>query len=276
MASHLHAKKRKKLRNLARNFYLTFFGSFKKPSNSVHILNGHYVSKLESSNDGEIFENLINKLSNEFRFLKFEDACELITKKKIVSEPMIAFSFDDGFATCYKHIAPALEKHKINGAFFINPGVIESDLSYKRDFLFNQLKSESERDFMSWAEIQKLHLRGHIIGNHGMHHKTLKGLSSQEASIEISSGKLLLESKLGYSCKYFALTYGNPNYFDNIGLQEALNCHDFVFTSYEYQKYFHLNNPRILSRRHFEGSWPFYHVMYFSAKGRVYDVNCKC
>ena len=183
---------------------------------------------------------------------------------------MLAFSFDDGFKTCYEQIAPVLEKFKINGAFFINPGAIESDLISKNKFLDNIRGSEYNHELMSWQDIQDLHLRGHIIGNHGMYHNALLGLSSNEASEEILSGKLLLELKLKYSCKYFAFTYGTPSYFDNIGLQETLKHHELVFTSYEYQKYFFESNPRILSRRHFEGGWPLSHVIYFTAKNRFY------
>jgi peptidoglycan/xylan/chitin deacetylase (PgdA/CDA1 family) len=260
----------KSLRILFRNYFLSLLGSIKRPSNSIHILNGHYISKENFSNDYREFENLLQNLVRYFTFVKFEDACELISNKTTVDKPILAFTFDDGFKCCYDIIAPLLEKYNTNGAFFINPGVIESDITYKKLFLDERLKMDVEKDFLTWEQIKDLKRRGHIIGNHTHNHANLIILSEIEIAKEIEIGKKILEDKLGYECDYFALTYGTPSFFDDRAISIGLLYHKKIFTSYEYESYFYKKNINVLARRHFEGSWPISHLKYFTSIKRVY------
>jgi peptidoglycan/xylan/chitin deacetylase (PgdA/CDA1 family) len=260
----------KSLRILFRNFYLSLFGSIKRPSNSIHVLNGHYISKDSTSDDYRKFESLLKSLNQYFTFVKFEYACELISNKTEVDRPLLAFTFDDGFKCCYEIIAPLLEKYNTNGAFFINPGVIESEISYKKLFLDEQLKLNVDKDFMTWQQIIDLKSRGHVIGNHTQNHANLINLSDIEIAREIETGKKSLEDKLDYECDYFAITYGTPSFFDDRAITIGLLHHKKIFTSYEHERYFYKNNINVLARRHFEGSWPISHLKYFTSIVRVY------
>lgn len=245
-------------------------GRISTPSNSIHILNGHYINLKETETDALIFESLLLELSKTFDFMLFEEACNKIKNLQSVSKPVISFTFDDGFKECYSIIAPLLEKFGTNACFFINPSVIEASDKYRLDFLGSKLKIENDKKFMTWAEIENLYRKGHVIGNHTMHHTALIGLTKEEAHQEVVSGKLALEKRLNYNCKYFALPYGNPSYFDEIGLNESLACHPFVFTSYQPSNYFYKNNVSVLERRHFEGSWTATSLNYFLKEKRKY------
>lgn len=249
--------------------FLNFAGNFKKPSNGIHVLNGHYINKIEGNDDAEQFDKLLNQLSKTFDFIRFEDACNLIKAGKNLDNPYLSFSFDDGFSECFTSIAPVLEKFNTNACFFINPNVIEKDETFRKEFIKSQLRSDINKTFMSWDQIIELHVNGHIIGNHTWSHTALLNLSYNDAHEEVKRGKDELEIRLGVDCKHFALPFGTPDFFDEVGLLAAINNHEFVFTSsFEYAKYFYKNNSNVLSRRHFEGNWKISHLNYFLSLNR--------
>jgi peptidoglycan/xylan/chitin deacetylase (PgdA/CDA1 family) len=244
----------------------------KKPSNSVHILNGHFVNSISSINDKNILDDLLIKLKKYFTLINFQEACELIDNKHIAKSPLLSFSFDDGFLDCYEFIAPVLEMHSINACYFINPKSIEIANEEERSFfIFKNLNINLDKQFMTWDQIKKLMDKGNCIGNHTYSHKILKNLTFEEAYEEINIGKQYLEDKLKFKNDYFAFPLGTPDYFDFNSINAAKKLHKTVFTSsFEYEKYFYQNDQQIISRRHFEGNWPVKHINYFTSKKRKF------
>jgi len=96
-----------RMRPFSRNIFLTIAGHFAKPQNGVHILNGHFADRYNPTSD--VLFKLLNELSKSVRFIKFETAVQLIVTKTKVYEPLVAFSFDDGFEECYTILAPVFE-----------------------------------------------------------------------------------------------------------------------------------------------------------------------
>ena len=258
------------MRQKLRKIYLDLLGSISKPSSSVHILNIHYVNELSNLEDYIIFDNLLLKLSKSYNLINFEDALIKIRNQEKVLKPELAFTIDDGFIECYNTIYPVLNKFNISAYLFTNPSVIESTKKKKKKFLKKRLLTNQDKHFMTWNHIKELKDNKQIIGNHTMNHLALNKLSYESAFQEIYSAKLFLEKKLNYDCKYFAFPYGNPKYFDENGVKAALNCHDLIFSSGQYEKYFFKSNDRILSRRHAEGNWSKNHIDYFLSKKRNY------
>ncbi len=88
-------------RKIARGLILDVLGLFTKPQAGVHILNGHRIALKNPCE--EIFHSQLQKLGQSVRFIRFEEAVELIISKAVVTEPLVTFSFDDGFEECHKH-----------------------------------------------------------------------------------------------------------------------------------------------------------------------------
>ena len=258
------------MRDLLRNSFLRLAGLLVKPSKSIHILNGHYINRLETSNDLNLFEDLIKNLIRSYHFIGFEEACDKILTGYKPSRAEIAFTFDDGFKECYTIIAPVLKRYNISACFFINPSVIESSDNFRLTFLKEKLLLNENKQFMSWDDIKNLHFDGHIIGNHTLNHIALKGISYKDAFDEVNISKSILENHLSYQCKYFAFPYGREKNFDEIGLKAAIECHKLSFTSCNYSNFFFKKNNRILSRRHFEGCWNKRDIDFFLSKRRKY------
>ena len=258
------------MRQILRKLYLGLFGSIVKPSNSIHILNMHYINEIDQINDAIIFEKLLIKLSKSFELINFEDAISKIKNNKKTNSPELALTFDDGYLDCYNSIFPTLKKFNLSACFFIIPGIIDYNDSQRIKFIKSRLFVNNNKSFLSWNQIKEMKNNGQIIGNHTMNHLALKGLSYKGAYNEINSSKLYLEKKLNFNCKYFAFPYGNSKYFDSIAIKAALKCHDLIFTSGDYDNYFYDSNFRILNRRHAEGSWPISHINYFLSKNRSF------
>lgn len=256
------------LDNTFRKLVLDMLGLFKKPSSGIHILNGHFLESFTEINNQDHFYFLLSILNKSFNFLELSEACEIILSGNLPSRPHLVFTFDDGFKECYTDIAPVLEFFHTRGAFFINPSVIESSESFRINFLKNALNVNFDKEFMNWENIKNLQKRGHLIGNHTMNHLALKNLSYEEAYNDVYLAKLKLEDVLNFKCDYFALPFGTSKYFDQIGIDAALKCHSYIFTSCSYENYFYNCNSKIFNRRHFEGNWPAKHINYFTSTKR--------
>lgn len=254
------------MKSILRNTILSTLGSFKKVTNGIHILNSHYIGRNDVSQ--EIFHDLLKKISSQAELINFEDAVELIDKKQTQNKKCVAFSFDDGFEECYTKISPVLKDFNTNAAYFINPGFIDGNETYIKDF--QQNKVHVNKKPMTWEQIKELHQQGFIIGNHTYDHIKLVGLNPDEINYQIIASKKLIETNLNAKCDYFAWTYGGMNDIDKNALNVALQEHKHCFSCDNYTKYHSNNNSKIINRRHIEGNWPINHINYFLSKGKSY------
>ena len=253
------------MRNLIRNILLFTTGQFKSVAKGVHILNSHYIGRNDLPK--EIFYDLLKELNKQVDFINIEDAVIAVKEKTHQNQKLIAFSFDDGFEECYTKIAPVLSDFNTNAAFFINPGFIDGDKNYRKNFTENIVHVNKQP--MNWEMIKKLHQQGFIIGNHTFDHVRLVGLTEEQLQKQIITSKHRIEEQLKSSCDYFAWTYGRNSDIDKNALNHCLNSHKYVFGGDNYIKYYSFNNS-VLNRRHIEGDWPSSHVRYFLSKTKEY------
>ena len=153
-----------KIRSFARNFALNTLGNFSKPQPGVHILNGH---RILNETEPETFRTLLQELSKYVKFIHFEDAVQKIAQHEQPKEPLVAFTFDDGFSECYDYFCPILEEFGVNACLFISPNYVEGDDKYIENFNENIVLTHHKRP-MRWNQIKELSHRGHIIGAHTM------------------------------------------------------------------------------------------------------------
>lgn len=254
------------LRKIIRNNYLTLAGLFKTPSEGIHIMNGHYVSRNDV--DKDIFYRLLEQLRKQVTFIRIEEAIELISQKKTTKEKLIAFTFDDGFSECYDKIAPVLEAFNTNAAFFINPGFVEGNQCYIEDFQENKVLISGKYP-MNWEQILALHNRGHVIGSHTIDHIRLNTEDESELDLQIRKCKDLIQNKTGTSCEYFAFPYGQLSDINEKALKIATKNYKYIFSGTNYKRYYSCDG-RVLNRRHFEGDWSIHHLNYFLSSTKQY------
>lgn len=254
------------IRQLLRGCYLDVFGCMANPSKGIHILNGHYTHRVHP--DSSYMEYMLNELSYVANFIRIEEAVRMILTHIEPDEPLIAFTFDDGFEECYDAIAPELEKYEINAAFFVNPNFVEGDDEYIKHFTEITTLSPGKRP-MRWNQIIDLSKRGFIIGAHTMDHYLTASSDIDELKHQIVDCKAIIEDKTGVSCDYFAWPYGKLEQTNKQAVEIACDNYKYVFSQSDYRNYFSFEG-KVINRRHFEPSWPVNHVKYFLSKQKHY------
>lgn len=254
------------IRQTFRWMYLSGIGIFCNPAPGIHILNCHRIKDNESP---EQFKKVLQHLATKARLVKIEDAIELIESKQNVLEPIIAFTFDDGFMECYTHFAPILEEFGVNGLFFINPNYASGDDTYIENFDNNIVMTPGKRP-MRWEQITELHKRGHVIGAHTMNHFMINSDDEEKLTYEIGKCKVVIEEKLGVPCAYFAFPYGKLSHANQKAIDIASNTYECVFSCSDYKHYFSFDG-KVINRRHFEPFWPISHIDYFLSCKKKFD-----
>lgn len=247
------------IRQLVRELILDFLGTWAKPAPGVHILNGHRIAL--ANPHPAIFREQLKKLSQYVRFIRFEEAVELIVTKASVNEALVAFSFDDGFEECYTQIAPVLEEFGVNAAFFINPNFVVGDATYIESFTKNTVKTPDKYP-MNWEQIKELQQRGHVIGAHTLDHYNINDDNRMELERQIGDCRKVIEDHLNTPCPYFAFPFGRLEHANSMSIDIASAHYPYVFSQSDYKHYFSYNG-RVINRRHFEPDWNIKHVLYF-------------
>jgi peptidoglycan/xylan/chitin deacetylase (PgdA/CDA1 family) len=247
------------LRQSGRHVILSTLGQFRKPANSIHILNGHMSHRTKP--DISYFENLMYKLSKEVTFIRIEDAVDMIMNGTSTNKPLVAFTFDDGFAECKDTICPVLEKYGVNGLFFINPNYVSGDDAYIGNFDSNIVMSPGKQP-LRWNDLREMHKNGHLIGAHTMDHYMINDDDDEKLEYEIGECKKIIENEIGSLCEYFAFPYGRMEHANPMSIDIACKYYKYVFSQSDYKHYFSFNG-RVINRRHFEPFWPISHVNYF-------------
>lgn len=255
-----------KLRTFLRSIVLSILGTFRKPSNFVHILNGHMVDwNHDNDSDGVRFAKQLAELHKFCDFVNIEDAVRMIVNKESVSRPTIAFTFDDGWRDCYTQIAPQLEKYGVNAMFFINPNLADAvdnlDNLYIENFTTNITKSPGKQP-MTWTQIKDLQKRGFMIGAHTLDHYCIADDNVFELERQIGDCKRVIEKKLEISCDYFAFPYGRLEHANPKSIDIACKYYKYVFSQSDHKHFFSYGG-KVINRRHFEPFWPVSHVNFF-------------
>ncbi|WP_027388445.1 polysaccharide deacetylase family protein [Chryseobacterium gregarium] len=255
-----------KLQRTFRNQYLDFFGLIANPSNRVHLLNSHLLSLKEES-DASFFDDQLKILSKKSTIIPFAEAVDLINKKKSVNHSLIAFSYDDGFAECYTHIAPVLEKYNGYAYFFINPNFVNGDPAYIENFLIDKVHLPLYKRPMNWEQIKTLADKGHTIGAHTMDHVRVSLIKELEVlEYQIGYCKKEILEKADINCNDFAFPYGHVGRdFDIVSTEIAEKYYDNIFSASNWTNYFSYEG-RVFNRRHCEPYWKAKHINYFLSK----------
>lgn len=260
-----------KSRKLIRHIILSTLGRFSKPTNYVHILNGHMIDPIEDNYEaGERFGKLLSKLNKHCDFLNIETAINIIINKEKVNKPTIAFTFDDGWRDCYTQIAPQLDKYGVNAMFFINPNLIDAeeikDLDYIENFTINITNSPNKVP-MTWNQIRDLQERGYLFGAHTLDHYCINDDDILELEHQIGDCKKVLEEKLEKKCEHFAFPFGRIEHANNKSIDIACKHYKYVFSQSDHKHFFSYNG-RVINRRHFEPFWPISHILFFISSKR--------
>jgi peptidoglycan/xylan/chitin deacetylase (PgdA/CDA1 family) len=104
-----------------------------------------------------------------------------------VIEKAVIIIFDRGYKSQFTNAKPILDKYGFKASFFIICSFVEGEGYYK--LTKGEEKLHDFNNAMSWDQIGQMHKEGHDIESHGMEHRDLRKLSSQDLEYEISKSK---------------------------------------------------------------------------------------
>jgi peptidoglycan/xylan/chitin deacetylase (PgdA/CDA1 family) len=119
-----------------------------------------------------------------------------------LSGPVVAITFDDGFASVVRNAAPALRDRGLRATVFC----VAAHLGGENDWS-SQAAGTPRRRLADAEELAALVRGGFEIGSHGAHHLPLRG-QSDVLETETVDSKGLLEQQIGTTVRSYAYPYG--------------------------------------------------------------------
>jgi peptidoglycan/xylan/chitin deacetylase (PgdA/CDA1 family) len=121
----------------------------------------------------------------------------------------VLITFDDGYDSWLRVVSPVLDQYGYKALFFINSGLL--DVSGDRRSLEVYLKENlklSPKIPLTWEGAEMLMKKGHTIGGHTVHHKSLRNIPREAVQTEVVDDKNVLEKKLSITITDFAYPFG--------------------------------------------------------------------
>ena len=135
----------------------------------------------------------------EHEFLTLDDVLDIYTGRSDAPRRPVVLTFDDGRSGVLHYAAPYLADAGLPSTHYV-----------VTDWLDGHNIPENERfsEFIGWGELAELRASGMGIASHGVTHRTLKRLPSDEVEREIRDSRRMLEDKLGEPVDHFSFPRG--------------------------------------------------------------------
>jgi peptidoglycan/xylan/chitin deacetylase (PgdA/CDA1 family) len=159
----------------------------------VHPELRHYTAVTPTS-----FDRALGKLGEHFLPLE-PRAVPSVLEIGGHPKPTCLLTFDDGYADVYDHALPIMERRGWHCVVFVSMDLIGC-VEYHA--------TRGPLRHMTWAQLEELARRGHVVASHGCGHIALNRLNPAAAQGEIDRARHVLEERLPGSPDWLAYPFG--------------------------------------------------------------------
>jgi len=162
-------------------------------------------------------EHIAYLRSEKFNVLSLTDFYATLSRKRKLPPKPVVITFDDGYASMYRHAYPALKAFGFPATVFIAVDYVEkrSLFWWDRRVLERLPEAYESLRMLSWSEILEMQSSGIIsFGSHTMTHPHLGRLPVEKIEYELATSKAVLERRLGRTIEFFAYPGGIRHYGD--------------------------------------------------------------
>jgi peptidoglycan/xylan/chitin deacetylase (PgdA/CDA1 family) len=137
-----------------------------------------------------------------YRGVSLDQVLDHVAGRRVLPEPSVHITFDDGFVGVLDHALPTLQGLGLPATLFAVPGRTgaTNDWMHARGF--------PRRALLSAAQLRLLADEGMTIGSHTCSHARLTEVDADAAQAEIADSRRELEDLLGREVAHFAYPYG--------------------------------------------------------------------
>jgi peptidoglycan/xylan/chitin deacetylase (PgdA/CDA1 family) len=151
----------------------------------------------------ERFKNVLEYLKeNGYQTLTLS---EIADPSREIHEKSVAVTFDDSYASIFKHAFPLLQKYGFRATVFVITGFAGQMNEW--DVNLGGLKFLH----LSWEQIRIMAEAGFEIGSHTVHHADLTRISMENLKREVTESKKHIEDKISRKIRFISFPFGRYN-----------------------------------------------------------------
>jgi len=147
----------------------------------------------------EVFDMHMRMLSeNGYKVVNLEKIPSIF-ENRMLTEKVVAITFDDGYQDFYTNAFPLLKKYGFTADVFLPTAFIGEK---RREF--------NSRKCLTWDEVRELSNAGICFGSHTVYHKKFNELSQKEIEHELKTSKEIIESNISKPVVSFSHPFKFP------------------------------------------------------------------
>jgi peptidoglycan/xylan/chitin deacetylase (PgdA/CDA1 family) len=153
----------------------------------------------------ELFDAHLEWLQQRCTVVALDD---LVARRHQAREPLVAITFDDGYADNHTDALPLLAARGMTATFFLTAGFLERDREVLAQLADTWRTPVDQLAPLAWDQVEELRSAGMSFGSHTWSHRNLAQIADAEVERELTRSKHVLEARMSAPVSAVAYPWG--------------------------------------------------------------------